>query len=118
MTILVADDDASIRRFLRTVLTTAGYEVVEAANGREAAAVIQQRPVDLLITDLVMPEQEGIETILLLRRSNANLKIVAISGAFEGRYLNAAASLGAHATILKPISPRGLLDTVNKVLTV
>lgn len=117
MTILVADDDASVRGFLRMVLAGAGYEVVEAANGREAAEIIRSREVGLLITDLVMPEQEGIETILALRKSHANLKIVAISGAFAGRYLTAAASLGADATILKPVSPRDLLDTVSRVLS-
>jgi len=116
MTILVADDEEGVRKFLVTVLANAGYEVVEAANGREAVEAIRSRRVDLLITDLVMPEQEGIETILALRKSSASLKIVAISGAFEGRYLNAAASLGADATILKPVSPHDLLSTVREVL--
>ena len=116
MTIVIADDDAHVRKFLATVLTRAGYDVIEAANGREADETIRSRRVDLLVTDLVMPEQEGIETILALRKSNASLKIVAISGAFEGRYLEAVASLGADATILKPVSPRDLLNTVSAVL--
>jgi len=116
VTVLVADDDASVRSLFRLVLSGAGYEVVDAANGREAAQIIHSRKVDLLITDLVMPEQEGIETILALRRSNVALKIVAVSGAFEGRYLNAAASLGADATLLKPVSPADLLSTVSRVL--
>jgi DNA-binding response OmpR family regulator len=118
VTVLVADDDASVRSFFRLVLTGAGYEVLDAANGREADHIIHTQKVDLLITDLVMPEQEGIETILALRRSKAGLKIIAISGAFEGRYLNAAASLGADATLLKPVSPADLLSTVSTVLAV
>ncbi len=107
--ILVVDDEESMRQFFRQVLSTAGYEVGLARNGEEALAQVEESRFDLVLMDLVMPEREGIETIELLRKGHPDLKIVAISGAFGGRFLKVAEALGAHATLLKPVSPELLL---------
>jgi DNA-binding NarL/FixJ family response regulator len=90
--------------------------VLEAANGRDAFQLASSADVDLLITDLVMPEQEGLETLGRLRKLRADLAIVAISGAFGGSLLSAARLLGAQATLPKPISADALISTVHDVL--
>ena len=115
-TILLVDDEASVRGLLRKILESAGFNVVEAANGHEAIARVRQNPIDLILTDLVMPEKEGLEVIRELRRSHRNLRIVAMSGALGGRYLKSAAMLGAQATIRKPVAPDELLRTLGRIL--
>jgi len=114
--ILVADDETTVRGFLREVLTEDGYEVVEAADGKEAIDQARAGVVDLVITDLVMPEQEGLETIQALRKDVPGARIIAISGAFRGQFLKAAQLLGANAVLSKPINPELLLATVAEVL--
>jgi DNA-binding response OmpR family regulator/nitrogen-specific signal transduction histidine kinase len=114
--ILVADDEAGVRRFLRAVLEEGGYEVVEAADGKQALQEALAGRVDLVITDLVMPEQEGIETIQALRRDVPGVGIIAISGAFEGQFLKTALLLGADAGLSKPVSAGLLLARVAEVL--
>jgi hypothetical protein len=114
--IVVADDEAGVRSFLRTVLEDGGYEVIEAANGKEALEEARAGGVDLVITDLVMPEQEGLETIRALRKDAASIGIIAISGAFGGRFLEMARMLGAHAVLSKPFSSELLLAKVAEVL--
>ncbi len=115
-TILVVDDEESIRKLMEHILTAEGYEIIAAANGKQAAEIISQRNIDVVITDLVMPEAEGIETIQSLRSEQPGLKIIAMSGAFGGQFLNAAMKLGASATLLKPIGRDKLLATVRDVL--
>jgi DNA-binding response OmpR family regulator len=114
--ILVAEDDTAVRGFLRTVLEQGGYEVVEAANGRDAIKEVHAGRVDLLITDLVMPVQEGIETIVALRKEVLGMGIIAISGALGGAYLESAAGLGADAVLKKPVNANVLLAKVAEVL--
>ena len=114
--ILVADDDADMRGWLRDALETDGYDVVEAANGKMAVELLRRERVDLVITDLAMPEQEGIETIRLLKEEYPKLKIIAISGAFGGTFLEIAKLLGAGAALLKPIQLDNLLHTVHQLL--
>jgi DNA-binding NtrC family response regulator len=115
-TILVADDESGIRSFLRKLLEDAGYQVLEAKNGREAAQRIETTEVDLLITDLAMPEQEGIETIQKLHRMRPALKIITMSGRFAGPLLETTKLFGAMASLAKPIHPDELLDVVARVL--
>ncbi|HUP03361.1 MAG TPA: response regulator [Bryobacteraceae bacterium] len=115
--ILVADDDDGVRGFLRTVLERAGYQTLMAANGREAFRLAIAWEADLVITDLVMPEQEGIETIRALRRIAPALGIIAMSGAFEGQFLEVARRMGAHAALPKPVSVVMLLRQVEEVLS-
>lgn len=113
--ILLVDDEAAVRNALERVLTRAGYTVMAVENGAQAIEYAQQRPVDLVVTDLIMPEQEGIETIVRLRRIHPNLPIVAMSGGGSGDpadYLKIARGLGAKATLAKPFHPDVLLTTI------
>ena len=106
-TILIVDDDANLRQLLRRILQRAKYDVVEAANGQEALALFRQQPTDLVITDLFMPQQDGLETISALRRLNNHLPIIAISGggaAAQFDMLRAASLLGAARVLMKPFS--------------
>lgn len=116
-TILVVDDEAGIRGLVRQLLQGAGYAVIDAADGKQAMVLAESYSVDLMITDLVMPEQEGLETIRMLRKRQPNLKIVAMSGAMGGTFLPVANQLGAHAILAKPFSQERLLETVHRVLT-
>ena len=115
-TILVVDDEAGIRGFMRNVLTGAGYKVMEARDGKDALEQIRGSEVNLVLTDLVMPEMEGLETIRIIRGEWPDVKIIAISGMFGGRFLHAAELLGAHATLAKPIRPDDLLEAVRRAL--
>jgi CheY-like chemotaxis protein len=114
--ILVADDEPGVRGFFRKVLEAGGYGVLEAANGKEALEEARAGRVDLVITDLVMPEQEGIETIQALRKEIAGIGIIAMSGGFGEAYLRMAHVLGAQAVLTKPVSAEQLLATVAEVL--
>jgi CheY-like chemotaxis protein len=114
--IVIADDDPGVRALLCAVLEGAGYFVIEAAEGASAIQALQNHQADLLITDLVMPGQEGIETIRTAKQNWPDLKIVAISGAFYGQFLRTAEVLGAKAVLQKPIRPEDLLRTVRDVL--
>ena len=114
--ILVVDDERAVRSFLRTVLETAGYAVFEAEEGKQALAQAEAEQIDLVVTDLVMPGQEGMETIQALRRQLPGAGIIAISGASGGRYLQMASMLGADAVLDKPVAPRLLLTRVAEVL--
>ena len=114
--ILVADDEEAVLHLFEKILTDAGYEVALAHDGDEAVEIAAQGEVNLVITDLVMPNREGIETIRAIRASNPELRIIAISGAFKGSFLRMAELLGAHAALAKPVSPDQLLDAVAKAL--
>jgi CheY-like chemotaxis protein len=115
-TILVVDDDPAIRNFLGRVLSDAGYRVLGAKDGKEAVQCVNISEVDLMITDLIMPEQEGLETIEILHRRRPGLKIIAISGKFGSQFLSAAALFGAQVTLTKPVLPDQLLEAVRQVL--
>jgi PAS domain S-box-containing protein len=114
--IVVADDEAGVRGFLRRVLEGSGYAVIEATNGKRAVEEAVAGAVDLVITDLVMPEQEGIETIRALRRDAPGVGIIAISGALGGEYLKAAKLLGADVALSKPMNAELLLAKVAEML--
>ncbi len=115
--ILVVDDDDTIRFVLRKMLEGAGYEVREAPNGRIAMEELSKRPARVMITDIFMPEQEGIETIRIARKTYPDLEIIAISGAAGERYLKMARLLGASAYLLKPFHLNQVLETVRSALT-
>ena len=117
--IVVIDDEPRIREMLEEVLRDAGYDVVTAPSGASVSRLQREQPADLVITDIFMPEQEGIETILELRATWPNLKIIAISGGggdFTVNYLAAAEQLGATRSISKPFSVEQLLSAVRDVL--
>lgn len=114
--ILIADDDSAIRALLRSMLENEGYRVFTAENGKKASAILREQTIDLMLTDLVMPEQEGVETIAKARKNYPNLKIVAISGAFAGSILDAASHFGASAILEKPFQIDEVLRIVRQLL--
>lgn len=117
--ILVIDDEEQIRKLLRQILEIAGYQVVDAPDGRAAAAMFRQEPADLIITDIFMPEMGGIETIHEIRRDFPQVKIIAISGGARGGsfdFLPVAESFGARRTLKKPFARDELLKAVREVL--
>ena len=111
-TIVVADDDERMRELIVRILTFAGYEALEAADGRQAIALVRQRSCYALITDLEMPEQEGIETIRELRQSHPALRILVISGSSPDN-VRAAMMLGGTIGLLKPFNREQLLEAVH-----
>ena len=114
--ILIVDDDAQVRTFLSALLEADGCTVTTASNGKEAQARCRETGFDLVITDLVMPDQEGLEMIHAVRKNWPNLPILAISGAFGGAYLDLARKLGAAAVLRKPFEPGSILREVHRLL--
>lgn len=114
--ILVVDDDEAILILLSEILTQVGYEVSTAQDGGKALRMAQMQSFDLLLTDLVMPDRDGIEVIQSIRKQQPKLRIIAISGAFGGSMLRAAELLGAQATLPKPCTSTHLLTTIREVL--
>jgi Response regulator containing CheY-like receiver domain and AraC-type DNA-binding domain len=117
--ILVVEDEEMVRITLERVLAVENHEVSTASNGNEAIALAKEKPFDLVITDLIMPEKQGIETIVELRRDNPDLKIIAISGVGRSHVsseLDHARQLGADATITKPFGVDTLLKVLHQLL--
>jgi DNA-binding response OmpR family regulator len=117
--ILLVDDEVGLLGLLETVLQMDGHEVVTAQNGREALAAAADPAIQLVITDLIMPDTEGIETIVTLRKSRPELPIIAMSGGGRGSasdYLEIAEAVGASATLAKPFATHVFLDAVNTAL--
>lgn len=118
-TILVTDDEALIRLTIRKMLEKEGHRVLEACDGKQAEAVTAEVKIDLLITDIIMPEQEGIETIMAIRKTQSELPILAMSGGGRNAnldYLVTAELLGANATLCKPFGKDALIQAVNALL--
>jgi CheY-like chemotaxis protein len=117
---LIIDDDPTVRSLVTGILEAKGHTAVEARDGRAGLATFSKESFDLVVTDIVMPEQEGIETIGALRRLNRTVPILAISGSStiggSGDYLRAAAALGASATLKKPLHADLLVETIERLL--
>jgi DNA-binding response OmpR family regulator len=113
--LLVVDDDAQMRAFLAALLESRGYRVFEACNGKEAQARCRAILPDLVIMDLVMPDQEGVETIHTISQCWPHLPVIAISGASGGVYLDLARKMGADAVIRKPFEPDLILKEVRRL---
>ena len=117
--IMVVEDDPSVRELLREILKRAGHDVIAAGNGKEAIALYKKSPADLIITNILMPEKEGLETIQELRRENPDIKIIAISGGGQigpADYLEIARRFGAMRTFSKPFDRKELLKAVDELL--
>ena len=117
--ILVADDDTEVRDMICQILEREGHETVAVSNGLEAEQAYGREPTDIIITDIIMPDKEGLETVWEMRRDYPNCKIIAISGG--GRvdprdYLRSALALGADRALPKPFERRDLLDLVDELL--
>ena len=118
--ILIAEDEESLRQLLAQALERRGYEVQTAPDGAAALKLFKERPADLVITDILMPEVEGLETIVALRKQRPNLKIIAISGGgyfAGGDYLPVAEALGANRTLAKPFTIQELEEAVKSLLS-
>jgi CheY-like chemotaxis protein len=118
--LLIADDNAALRQSLKAVLEAAGYSVRVARDGAEALALQQERPADVLITDIFMPEADGFETIDRFRKLSPATKIIAMSGEAQrvkSEYLTAAALIGVDATLKKPFQGEALLAAVRQALS-
>ena len=115
--ILVVDDDEGIRKLYKHVLSREGYEVHTALNGLEAIEKASAILPHMIILDLIMPEQEGIETLLQLHSKHPGIPVVAISGAIgANEYLHVSSLLGARVALQKPIRPETLVTTVRNIL--
>lgn len=108
--ILLVEDHQPIRVLLRLALEGEGHEVIEAVNGRQGLTLYGERPPDLVITDITMPEMNGLDMMLELSRNYSNVKMIAISG--EAINLAVAKQFGACAALQKPLSIDKLLETV------
>jgi len=116
--VLIIDDDAGMRRTAGRMLRRGGHEVIEAEDGVEGLRVFRTESPDIVVSDIVMPKKEGIETILELRRENPALLILAISGNLTGstNYLHFAERLGANGTLAKPFRAADLLREIDNLM--
>jgi DNA-binding response OmpR family regulator len=118
-TILVTEDEEELRDLYRRILTGAGYRVLLAPNGRHATQLMRQGPVDLVMTDLLMPEMDGVELIAWLKREGFAVPVLMVSGVnavFQTDFLSVVRDLGADATLEKPVTSETLLAAVAHLL--
>ncbi len=118
--ILLVEDDHDLRSMLKKSLQKGNYLIIEASNGKEALHKFKSLLVDLVITDLVMPEQDGIGLIMELKKIKPDIKIIAISGggkAGPSNYLSIAETLGANAIFAKPFSVTTFQEKVDEILS-
>ena len=117
--ILIIDDDSDFRRMLNRLLTQNGYEVIEARDGLEGVKNYGSQGADLVITDIFMPEKEGIETVTELNQLNPDVKIIVVSGGgqqYDISYIENMVELGASEAFVKPFDPEALLSSIKKLL--
>jgi CheY-like chemotaxis protein len=117
--ILVVDDEPELRDVIGRVLIDAGHRVTSAANGRDAIAKMGEQTFDLVLTDVIMPEKDGMQVITEARRKQPGIRIVAMSGGGHiprEQYLKIATGLGAHAVLEKPFTNQELADVIGAVL--
>jgi CheY-like chemotaxis protein len=114
--VLIVDDEAPVRGVLRDALERRGYRVHEAADGGQAIRALETASLDLVITDIIMPEKDGIETICFLRMNQPWVKIIAISAPSNEIFLESARQLGADRVFSKPLKLADLADAVDQLL--
>ncbi|HET9919864.1 MAG TPA: response regulator [Ktedonobacteraceae bacterium] len=117
-TILVVENEVSNRILIERVLSTRGYRCLSASNGREALAILDQQPVDLILTDLSMPVLDGYRTTQLIRQrpALAHVPIVAVTAYALNDENEAALRMGCTEYLIKPFKPRQLLEVVERLL--
>ena len=118
--ILIIEDDDNFRSLLKALLEVDGYNIIEASNGRYAFKILQKESPDLIITDLIMDDIEGIEIIMKVKEDSPKKPIIAISGGGSigpEDYLESAKDLGADQTFSKPFTSEEMLDAVKKLLS-
>jgi len=117
--ILVVDDDEMMRTFIKELLQIHDYKITEAANGKEGLKEFRENTPDLVITDIIMPEMEGISFIRELRAYNKAVPIIAMTGNVHGRmeeFLDISTQLGADEILRKPVKTQEFLDAINKLI--
>ena len=118
--ILVIDDDEIVSAMLAQLFTEAGYEVKTASDGSRGLNILKAETFDLIVTDIVMPNKEGLETILAIRKTNKTVPIIAISGGGQigpDQYLTLAQQFGATHALRKPLDIEEVLAVVQSLLT-
>lgn len=118
MRILVVDDNEQMRELLRLILETAGHEIAEAADGKVALDLLGAAPAELVITDIIMPEMEGIDLIMAIRTRYPGVRIIAISGGGKidpNLCLNMAGKLGADRILRKPFGKAAILSVISEL---
>lgn len=116
--ILLIDDDPHLQMTLKIGLTRSGYDVLVAGDGEQGLKLLRDNRIDILITDIMMPGKEGIETIIDVRKLYPDIKILAISGGGQSgniTFLNMAKKFGAAGTLAKPFTVKALSDCVMKI---
>ena len=119
--ILIVEDDKDLREMLKTSLLKKKYTVLEASNGKDALSHFKPAITDLVITDLIMPDEDGLKVIMKIKEIKPSTKIIAISGggkAGPGNYLNLAIALGADEIFSKPFSIIDLLKKIDELLPI
>ncbi len=117
--ILVVDDDDMMRSFIKELLHINNFIVSEAANGKSGLKAFRDNTPDLVITDIIMPEMEGISFIRALRESNKDVPIIAMTGNVHGRmeeYLSLSSKIGADAVLRKPVKSSEFLQAINQLI--
>ena len=117
--ILVIDDDPEVRETVRRILASRGHTVELAQDGQVGIAALAQHAPDLVITDVFMPQQDGVETLIELRKAFPKLRVIAMSGGSTGGLISLLEDMeafGANATLPKPFTPKELIAAVNSVL--
>ena len=115
--VLLVEDEPIVSRFCSFILEQEGHSVVQVTNGREALIALEGAKFELVITDLVMPDMDGLELIRKISKPHPDLPIIAISGKFHGAFLKAAQLLGAKASLPKPFTKEDLLGAMDKIFS-
>ena len=119
--VLVVDDEDQIRQLIRETLEQAGYDVQEASDGKQGLERYRAKPADLVIMDILMPDQDGLESIMTLRREFPASRVIAITGGSDMigilNFLDVAKMLGARRTLQKPFDMQTLLDAAQSELS-
>jgi len=119
--ILIIEDDSDLRISLKRLFEMDGHNVLDADNGNKGIQIYSGRSIDLVITDIFMPEKDGLETIRELKKKSPSIKIIAISGGGGRgvvRYLDYAKTFGVDYAFEKPVDSDELLDAVNRLLDI
>jgi two-component system response regulator (stage 0 sporulation protein F) len=117
--ILIIDDELPIRRLLRTILEGAGHTVLDAPDGREGMALWHREPIDVVVTDIFMPESDGLQVLIEMKKVATKPKIIAMSGGGQKGLLDwraSALALGADRVLVKPFDQRTFLLTIQEML--